>query len=293
MQKKQIFINLHNIAIYVYKKLLVTLKLTFIVLELLNIPLRAQTKQNVHLFATSWYESEGGRIRLAITESSLSGTRDGIIEIVMKPRWKTYWRNPGSSGIAPFFNFNQQVSYEIFYPTPQLYETENDWSLGYKDKVVLPFRLSSSDKNLSGTFTLGLCYKICLPIAVHFDFSPPIQKNEHLPLSLLTTAHETLPRTTHHEFKISAKKEENTLFITVPNHHKISPSSLFLDGGEMQIGPAKKVNTNEEHTLFSAPLYIVPDEENSTVFYTVSFKDYALSGTFIPLSDPLSKETNL
>lgn len=290
MKKFKIFIKLHNTAIYLYKKLLVTLSLTCIILELFNISARAQTKQNIYFFATSWHETDGGRIRLATTTPSPSGIRDGIIEIVLKPGWKTYWRNPGNSGIAPFFNFNQQVSYEIFYPTPQLYETENDWSLGYKDKVVLPFRISGSNKNLSGALTLGLCHKICLPITVDFDFSPSAQKNELLPLSLLKKAQDTLPHTANHEFTISAEKKTEILIIKIQNNNEIPPSSLFLDGGEMQIGPAKKVNETVEYTLFSAPLYFIPDEKKHSIFYTVSFKDRAFSGTFVLSTqpDPLS-----
>ncbi|MBB5073526.1 DsbC/DsbD-like thiol-disulfide interchange protein [Bartonella callosciuri] len=286
MKKLQIFTSLQNTVISLYKKLLVTLILTFIFLGLPAPSISAQTKQNAYLLATSWYNSEGGRIRLAITEPSLSRIRDGIIEIVLKPGWKTYWRNPGNSGMAPFFNFNQQVSYEIFYPAPQLYETENDWSLGYKDKVVLPFKISGSNKNLSGTLTLGLCNEICLPFTVNFNFSPSAPHNKHLPDSLLKDAQAALPDTTHHDFKISAKKETNTLFIKIQNNNKIIPSSLFLDGGEMQIGPAKKISHNAEYTLFSAPLYFIPDEENYTIFYTISFKGHALSGTFILHTQP-------
>ncbi|MET3559746.1 DsbC/DsbD-like thiol-disulfide interchange protein [Bartonella japonica] len=286
MKKIQIFTNLHNIAICLYKKLFVTLSLTYIILELFHISARAQTTQNIYLFATSWHETDGGRIRLAMTPPSSSGIRDGIIEVVLKPGWKTYWRNPGNSGIAPFFNFNQQVSYEIFYPTPQLYETENDWSLGYKDKVVLPFRIAGSNKNLSGSLTLGLCHKICLPITVDFDFSPSVQKNELLPLSLLKKAQDTLPHTTDHKFTISAEKKTDTLIIKIQNNNEIPPSSLFLDGGEMQIGPAKKINETVEYTLFSAPLYFIPDEKKHSIFYTVPFKDHAFSGTFLLSMQP-------
>ncbi|WP_375704921.1 protein-disulfide reductase DsbD domain-containing protein, partial [Bartonella sp. AA85SXKL] len=106
---------------------------------------------------------------------------------------------PGDSGLAPFFNFKQQVSYEIFYPTPQLYETENDWSIGYKNEVLLPFTISHTSGNLTGSLTLGLCNKICLPFTVNFNFSPSIQKNKRLPLSLLKKAQDALPHTIHHE----------------------------------------------------------------------------------------------
>ncbi|WP_019220559.1 protein-disulfide reductase DsbD domain-containing protein [Bartonella senegalensis] len=281
MKKIQIFIKLKNILILFYKEFLVTLNLTFVFLGLLHYSVSAQTKQDAYLVTTPWYESDGGRVRLSLTNPSLSRVRNGVIEIVLKPGWKTYWRNPGNSGMAPFFNFKQQVSYEIFYPTPQLYETENDWSIGYENEVLLPFTLANTSDNLTGSFTLGLCNKICLPFTVNFRFSPSIQKNKQLPSSLLKKAQDALPHTTHDELKISAKKEANTLFIKIQNNKNTIPLSLFLDGGEMQIGPAKKVSDTAEYTLFSAPLYFIPDQENHTIFYTISFKDYAFSGTFI------------
>ncbi|GAA5103449.1 protein-disulfide reductase DsbD domain-containing protein [Bartonella jaculi] len=289
MKKIQIFINLQSISPFFHKKILVTLKLIFVLLGLFNFSVCAQTKQKSYLFATPWYESDGGRVRLAITSPSLSGIRDGIIEIMLKPQWKTYWRNPGNSGMAPFFNFKQQVSYEIFYPTPQLYETENDWSIGYKNEVLLPFTISNASNNLTGSLTLGFCNEICLPFTVNFNFSPPIEKNDAIPSSLLKKAQDALPRTNNHALKISAEKDKNTLFIKIQNKNKIMPISLFLDGGEMQIGPAKKVSDNVDYTLFSAPIHFIPEKTIQTVFYTVSFKDDALSGTFMlhtPLTSP-------
>ncbi|EJF88228.1 protein-disulfide reductase DsbD domain-containing protein [Bartonella melophagi] len=281
MKKIQIFLNLQRISNIFYKKFLIIFSLTFVLLSSSNFTIAAQKEQESHLLATPWYESEGGCVRLALTKPSPSGIRNGFIEVMLKPKWKTYWRNPGNSGMAPFFNFNQQVSYEIFYPIPQLYETENDWSLGYKNKVVLPFSVSDSNENLSGSLTLGLCDEICIPFTVDFDFSSSTQKNTHLSPSLLKHAQAALPHAMDNEFTISAEKDKNTLFIKIQNNSKIKILSLFLDGGDMQIGPAKKVSDHEEYTLFSAPIYFTPDELNQTIFYAISSQNHALSGTFI------------
>ncbi|WP_208541130.1 MULTISPECIES: protein-disulfide reductase DsbD domain-containing protein [Bartonella] len=281
MKKIQIFLNLQRISNIFYKKFLIIFSLTFVLLSSSNLTIAAQKEQESQLLATPWYESEGGSVRLALTKSSPSGIRNGFIEVMLKPKWKTYWRNPGNSGMAPFFNFNQQVSYEIFYPIPQLYETENDWSLGYKNKVVLPFSVSDSSENLSGSLTLGLCDEICIPFTVDFDFSSSTQKNTYLSPSLLKRAQAALPRAMDNEFTISAEKDKNTLFIKIQNNSKIKILSLFLDGGDMQIGPAKKVSDHEEYTLFSAPIYFMPDELNQTIFYAISSQNHALSGTFV------------
>ncbi|CBI76041.1 conserved exported protein of unknown function [Bartonella clarridgeiae 73] len=256
------------------------MKIIFVFLGFFYFLINSQAEQNPYLIATPWHESEGGRARLAITSSSLSRIKNGIIEITLKPKWKTYWRNPGNSGMAPFFKFNQQVSYEILYPTPQLYKTQNDWSLGYKNKVVLPFNVSGSNENLSGSLTLGMCDEICIPFTIDFNFSSSNPDNTSLSPSLLKKAQDILPRTAHNALKIHAEKDGNTLLIKIKNNQIITTSALFLDGGTMQIGPAKKISDYEGYAVFSAPIYFDSDELKKTVFYTVSYKDYALSGTF-------------
>lgn len=280
MKKLQIFQNLQKIPNRFQKNLLLILKIIFVFLGFFYFLVNSQAEQKPYLIATPWHESEGGYARLAITSSSLSETKSGIIEITLKPKWKTYWRNPGNSGMAPFFNFNQQVSYEIFYPTPQLYTTENDWSLGYKNKVVLPFNISGSDENLSGSLTLGMCNEICIPFTIDFNFSSSTQNNTSLSLSLLKKAQDALPRTADNAFKIHAEKNGNTLLIKIKNNKIITPSALFLDGKTIQIGPAKKISDHQGYTVFSAPIYFDSDELNETVFYTISYQDHAFSGTF-------------
>ncbi|WP_407965222.1 protein-disulfide reductase DsbD domain-containing protein [Bartonella sp. C271] len=280
MKKLQIFQNLQKITNTFQKNLLVILKIILVFLGFFYFLANTQAKQKPYLIATPWHESEGGYARLAITSSSLSGIKSGIIEITLRPKWKTYWRNPGDSGMAPFFNFNQQVSYEIFYPTPQLYKTENDWSLGYTNKVVLPFNISGSDENLSGSLTLGMCNEICIPFTINFNFSSSTQNNTSLSLSLLKKAQDALPGTAHNALKIHAEKNENTLLIKIKNNKTITTSALFLDGGSMQIGPTKKISDHEGYAVFTAPIYYDSDELNKTVFYTVSYQDHAFSGTF-------------
>ncbi|AQX27633.1 MULTISPECIES: protein-disulfide reductase DsbD domain-containing protein [unclassified Bartonella] len=280
MKKLQIFPNLQRISNTFQKNLLVILKIMSVFLGFFYFLINSQAEQNPHLIATPWHESEGGRARLAITSSSLSGVKNGIIEITLKPKWKTYWRNPGNSGMAPFFNFNQKVSYEIFYPTPQLYKTENDWSLGYKNKVVLPFNVSGSNENLSGSLTLGMCDEICIPFNIDFNFYSSNQNNTFLSPSLLKKAQDALPHTAHNVLKIHAEKNGNTLLIKIKNNQIIKTSALFLDGGTMQIGPAKKISDHEGYAVFSAPIYFASGELKKTVFYTASYKDHALSGTF-------------
>nr|WP_053944502.1 protein-disulfide reductase DsbD domain-containing protein [Bartonella ancashensis] len=281
MKKLHIFFNSKKKISLYNKAILIALILIYAFLKLLIPTANAQEKKETFLISTPWNESEGGRVRLAVTKPSASKERHGIIEILLKPMWKTYWRNPGNSGIVPFFHFDQKVSYEIFYPTPQLYEMENDWSFGYTDAVTLPFSVLGSDDNLSGSLTIGICNKLCIPLTINFNFSSFYGENIYIPSSLLKNAQSTLPRHIQHNKEIiNAKRDRNSLLITIRKNAKNTPLSLFLDGGEMQIGPAKKITDHEKYTFFSAPIYFAPNEKSKTVFYTISSEDYSFSGEF-------------
>ncbi|RUX21351.1 hypothetical protein EOA27_06205, partial [Mesorhizobium sp. M2A.F.Ca.ET.037.01.1.1] len=49
-----------------------------------------------------WYNSEGGKVRLVTTgKPDEAGKIRGVLDIALKPGWKTYWRDPGDAGVPP------------------------------------------------------------------------------------------------------------------------------------------------------------------------------------------------
>ena len=58
--------------------------------------------------SSDWQEAEGARVRV-VTQSvpDENGVLKAIVEVDLEPGWKTYWREPGSSGIPPLFNFSE------------------------------------------------------------------------------------------------------------------------------------------------------------------------------------------
>ena len=52
--------------------------------------------------SSDWFETEGGRVRLVTTgQPDGDGNLTGILDIELKPGWKTYWRDPGDAGVPP------------------------------------------------------------------------------------------------------------------------------------------------------------------------------------------------
>ena len=92
------------------------------------------------------------------------------VQIRLPPGAKTYWRSPGDSGIAPRFDWtgSQNVAaVEVLWPAPMRFEDGDGWSIGYKDGVVLPLRVTPVAPGAPVMLRLradyGVCEKLCVP----------------------------------------------------------------------------------------------------------------------------------
>ena len=121
--------------------------------------------------SSPWQRDAHSALRL------LAGSRSGSvllggIAIQLEPGWKTYWRNPGDSGVPPRFDFSKSDNVEavtILWPAPTKFDDgAGGFSLGYKKQVVLPLRIvaKSADKpvTLRADITYGVCDKLCIPV---------------------------------------------------------------------------------------------------------------------------------
>lgn len=230
--------------------------------------------------ATPWQELDGGRVRIDLDPDAQNGRFNGVIEVNLKPGWKTYWQNPGNSGMAPVFNFNEAVSYQIFFPLPHLFKDGNDWSIGYKNSVLLPFIIEGPKNNarLSGHLTIGLCKEICIPLDIPFDFSSKSQMETAQP-SLLRLAKNKLPQKTPPEIKILATDDGKFVTITIIHPEGQDISALYLDGILDEIGPAEITSQKSQETLFQAPIIAKTGTTPLTLTYIAEGKTRAFTGT--------------
>src|SRR3712207_2310915 len=76
----------------------------------------------------------------------LSGGRQGEtwlagIQITLDAGFKTYWRNPGESGLPPSFDWSRSenvAGVEVRWPAPKRHEDAAGVAYVYGQKVVLP-----------------------------------------------------------------------------------------------------------------------------------------------------------
>jgi DsbC/DsbD-like thiol-disulfide interchange protein len=121
---------------------------------------------------SSWNDSGKAKVRLVSAGAPSSGApiRAGV-EIRLERGWHTYWRYAGDAGIPPRFDWSRSTnlaSAEVLWPAPQRIPVEDGIeSIGYKDSVLLPVRVTPRDPAKPVALRLkldfGICEKICIP----------------------------------------------------------------------------------------------------------------------------------
>lgn len=122
--------------------------------------------------ATSeWVTSPGGMIRLVAASPKQDGTIPATLEIKLNPGWKTYWREPGASGIPPQVTLDPAggvVLEKIGFPVPKTFDDGIVRYVGYDKPVAFPLTLKrvrgDGDVTIRASVFLGICEDICIPV---------------------------------------------------------------------------------------------------------------------------------
>jgi DsbC/DsbD-like thiol-disulfide interchange protein len=114
-----------------------------------------------------------------------AGTLHAGIEIRLGPGWKTYWRYAGDSGVPPRFRFDRSdnvASAEVLFPAPHGFIDEGGESIGYKDDVILPIRVTPREAGkpvvLRVDVDYAVCDKICVPVGAKAELILPGEGKE-------------------------------------------------------------------------------------------------------------------
>jgi DsbC/DsbD-like thiol-disulfide interchange protein len=130
-----------------------------------------------------WAVDHNARSRL-IAGGSPAGRPPGTIavgvEIELAKDWKTYWRNPGSSGVPPNLSWTASSNVsaaETLYPAPVRLADRDGDTIGYKGTVILPVVVRATDPAkpvaLVVEFEYGVCKDICIPVQSRLELTVP------------------------------------------------------------------------------------------------------------------------
>ncbi len=119
------------------------------------------------------------------------------MRIDMSDGWKTYWRQPGDTGIPPKFDFRVSKGLgvlEVLYPTPKITWQDQMRTISYQDEVIFPIVIQPrtiGNMTISGQVEIGVCKEICIPVSLDVSAILPAKG----PIDwVIEAAFQTLPR---------------------------------------------------------------------------------------------------
>lgn len=148
----------------------------------------------------AWTDGTMASARLIAEGIGEDGRLSAGIEIVLPPGWKTYWRHPGDSGIAPLIDFSASDNVgaaSVRFPTPERYDDGYTVTNVYRDRVVLPVTLPVVDRDrdigLKARIDLGVCDEICVPETLDLALDISAADRDAYAARVLATARAALP----------------------------------------------------------------------------------------------------
>ncbi len=239
--------------------------------------------------SSAWADSEGGRVRLVTTGTpDASGLLTGALHIELKPGWKTYWRDPGASGVPPQIDVAKAVNIagaELSYPAPGRHDDGYGSWAGYDRSVALPvkFTLAKPQENAiidAGVF-LGICQTICIPLQAQLKVDPSEDAGNAEDAALVKAALAALPQKSSETFgakTLAAEKDRLVVEATAPDEAK--NIDLFIAGEQGYLFGAPTHVEKDDKIVFSIPILGRPGKpaQGGGLPYTLTTPSGAVEG---------------
>jgi len=196
-----------------------------------------------------WVSSTESKVRLVSGAVELDGKPNLLagVQLRMDGGWKTYWRNPGDSGVPPSFDFRGSKNLkhaEVLFPAPHRFADAGGTAIGYDDEVVFPVRVTPEREGepieLRLALSYGLCKTLCVPNDVSLGLAlPPDAASDPGDAALLETslarvpkvsAPGSLPRIETVTADLDGSQPELLIDALFPSN--ATGTDLFIDAGE-------------------------------------------------------------
>lgn len=234
--------------------------------------------------SSRWETAEGGRVRLV--SSGLpdeTGRLRAILEIDLKPGWKTYWREPGAAGVPPSIDASGSPQVEaatLAYPAPERhFDGDLPWA-GYGRSVALPVTFSITPGRLEPidvSVFLGLCETICVPLQANLTLDPTEAPDDPADAARVANAFDALPLPASDGFgvKLQEVRDGTAVFETMlPAGAQDADLFLAADGYVFGLPERKQV---DGRTVFVVSVE-APAAASGVVHYTLVTSEGAVSG---------------
>ena len=245
-----------------------------------------------HAFAASseWVEAGGGAVRL-VTEGAPdeTGKLRAALEIRLDPHWKTYWRDPGETGIPPVIDITSPAggaTVEIGFPVPGRFNDGYSTWVGYDHSVSLALTIdipeTTDDEALTASVLVGVCDDICIPLQADLGVELNDHDNMQADTEAVERAFAALPRAADDGFLATPREVTDARIVvetTVPTQGAVS---LFVASNENWVFGTPTPADGSAPGTFEVPVFVAPDAPSTpqAIHYVLVAGDDAVAGTF-------------
>ncbi len=152
---------------------------------------------------SDWVTEHAARSRVIAGGVAQAGDAKRVfagLEIELEDGWKTYWRNPGTSGVPPRVDLDGSENLakaELLFPAPLRFKDREGDTIGYKKAVVLPLAITPQDPTkpiiLKVSAEFGVCRDVCIPVQPTLSLVIPSDATSAAPGSRLPEAVSHVP----------------------------------------------------------------------------------------------------
>lgn len=219
------------------------------------------TATSGHASSSAWFEAEGGRFRLVTTGTpDASGKLQGVLDIELKRGWKTYWRDPGNSGVPPQIDISESrnvSAVEFSYPAPQRHDDGYSKWAGYDYPVRLPVSFTvpapGEPATIAADVFLGVCETICVPVQARLEVDPAADPDNVDDAVVVKAAIAALPRAAQPDFGARLEPGEGEHISIVATAPGAAESvDVFIAGVDGYV-----FGTPERHVEAGRPVFTV------------------------------------
>lgn len=211
--------------------------------------------------SSEWFETDGARIRLVTAgKADAAGHLAGILDIDLKPGWKTYWRDPGDAGVPPYIDVAASINIAgaaFDFPAPQRHDEGDFKWAGYDFPVALPvtFTLKAPGEPaiIDADVFLGVCETICIPVKTKLTLDPADDPDNPGDAAAVAAAQAALPGPEQPDFGVKVVSNPGDTTVVLEAHFPGEPASaeLFIAGDEGYTFTTPEKTQKDGKTLFS------------------------------------------
>ena len=240
----------------------------------------------VHASSSDWHHVEGASIRLVTqAEPDDEGRLRGALQIRLKPGWKTYWLDPGSSGVPPTLTATAgglPVDIDLHFPEPRRFEDDYAPWAGYDQSVNLAVSLdlpaeTGNVGEIEAEAFLGVCEAICIPVQARLHIKPLALSNSSNDEAIVENTFAALPAIADAAFHARATGTTgDTLIVEAKTTDGAEVVDIFVAGNHRT---ALGVPTRQPGSIgtFAIPVH-GKVKQGDEFAYTLTSREGAVSG---------------